>query len=39
MYRKITNKKDIEKLQNDLDALRKWAVENEMKVNPGKVRQ
>jgi hypothetical protein len=32
MYRKITNKHDIEKLQNDLGTLGKWAVENGMKI-------
>jgi hypothetical protein len=36
MYRKITNKNDKEKLQKDLDTLREWAVENGMKINPGK---
>jgi hypothetical protein len=36
LHRKITNKNDIEKLQKDLDTLGEWAVENEMKINPGK---
>jgi len=36
IYRKITNKNDIEKLQKDLDILGEWAVENGMKINPGK---
>jgi len=36
IYRKITNKNDIEKLQKDLDTLGEWAVENWMKINPGK---
>jgi len=36
IYRKIKNKKDIEKLQKDLDTLGEWAVENGMKINPGK---
>ena len=36
IYRKIINKKDIEKLQKDLDRLREWAVENAMKINPSK---
>ena len=36
IYRKITNKNDREKLQNDLDTLGEWAVENRAKVNPGK---
>ena len=35
-YRKITNKNDTEKLQKDLDTLRKWTAENGMKINPGK---
>jgi len=36
IYRKITNKNDIGKLQKDLDTLGEWAVENGMKINPGK---
>ena len=36
IYRKITDSKDIEKLQKDLNRLGEWAVENEMKINPGK---
>jgi hypothetical protein len=36
IYRKTTNKNDIEKLQKDIDALTEWAVENGMKINPGK---
>ena len=36
IYRKIKNKDDIEKLQKDLDTLGEWAVENGMKINPGK---
>jgi hypothetical protein len=36
IYRKITNKHDLEKLQKDLDTLGKWAVVNWMKINPGK---
>ena len=36
IYREITNKNDIEKLQKDLDTLGEWAVENGMKINPGK---
>jgi len=36
IYRKITNKNDIEKLQKDLDTFGEWAVENGMKINPGK---
>jgi hypothetical protein len=36
MYRKITNRNNIEKLQKDLDTLGKWAVENGMKINAGK---
>jgi hypothetical protein len=35
--RKITSKNDTEKkLQKDLDTLLEWAVENWMKINPGK---
>ena len=36
IYRKSTNKKDIEKVQKDLDTLGEWEVENGMKINPGK---
>jgi hypothetical protein len=35
IYRKITNKNDIENLQKDLYTLVEWAVENGMKMNPG----
>jgi hypothetical protein len=38
IYWKITNKNDIEKLQRELDTLREWAVENGMKINPGKTK-
>ncbi len=30
------DRKDVDKLQTDLNILGKWAVENEMKINPGK---
>ena len=36
IYRKITDNSDIDKLQNDLNRLGEWAVENTMKTNPGK---
>jgi hypothetical protein len=36
IYRKIANKNDTEKLQKNLDTLGEWAVENRMKINPGK---
>jgi hypothetical protein len=36
IYRKITDSRDIEKLQKDLNSLGEWAVENEMKINPDK---
>ena len=36
IYRKIANKKGISNLQKDLDTLGEWAVENGMKINPGK---
>jgi len=36
IYRKITNKNNIGKLQKDLDTLGEWTVENGMKINPGK---
>ena len=36
VYRKTTNKNDIEKLQKDLDTMGEWAIENGMKINPNK---
>ena len=36
IYMEITNKNSIENLQKDLDTLVEWAVENGMKINPGK---
>ena len=36
IYRNITNKNEVEKLQKDLDTMGETAVENGMKVNPGK---
>jgi hypothetical protein len=36
IYRKITNKNDIENLQKDLDTLGEWAVKNGMKISPSK---
>ena len=36
IYRKVTYKNDIEKLHKDLDTVGEWAVENGMKINPGK---
>jgi len=36
IYRKIKNTNDIEYLQNDLNTLGEWAVENWIKMNPGK---
>jgi len=36
IYRKITNRNNIEKLQKDLDTLRQWVEKNGMKINPGK---
>jgi hypothetical protein len=30
--------KEIEKLQIDLDCLGDWVVENDMKINPGKIK-
>ena len=36
IYRKIVNNNDIEKLQIELCILGDWAVENGMKINPGK---
>jgi hypothetical protein len=36
IYRKILKNTDVEGLQKDLDTLGEWAVENAMKINPGK---
>jgi hypothetical protein len=36
IYRKITDSRDIGKLQTDLNRLREWALQNKMKINPGK---
>jgi hypothetical protein len=36
IYRKITNKGNIEMLQKDLGRLGEWAVKNAMKINPSK---
>ena len=38
-YRKITDSSDMDKLQTDLNRLGKWAVENEMRINPDKIKQ
>jgi hypothetical protein len=38
LYRKILNVKDMEILQRDLDRLGDWAVENEVKINPNKIK-
>jgi len=36
MHRKIVNSNEIEKLQIDMGSLVEWAVENGMKISPGK---
>ena len=36
MHKKTVNNNDVEKLQIDLRRLGEWAVENGMKINPGK---
>ena len=36
IYRKVMESSDIDKLQTDRNRLAEWAVENEMKINPGK---
>jgi hypothetical protein len=36
IYRKINDSSDIDKIQKDLNKLGEWALENEMKINPGK---
>ena len=39
IYKKVTNKNNIENLQKDLNNLGELAVENGIKINPGKIRQ
>jgi hypothetical protein len=39
IYRNILNNYDVENLQTDLDRLGDWAIENEMKIYPYKIRQ
>jgi hypothetical protein len=36
LYRRIRESRDIENLQEDLNRLREWAIENEMRINPSK---
>ena len=36
IYMKIKDSSDIDKLETDLNRLRELAVENDMKINPGK---
>jgi hypothetical protein len=36
IYRKITNKNDIENFQKDLNTVGKWEVGKGIKINPGK---
>ena len=36
IYRKIMDSSDIDNLQTDLNRCGEWAVENEIKINPGK---
>ena len=38
VYRKRTDSSDIDKLQTDINRLGEWAVESEMKTNPGKIK-
>ena len=38
IYGKITNINDIEMLQKDLNTSGEWAVENGMKIDPGKIK-
>ena len=39
IYRKVMESSDIDKFQRDLNRLGLWTVENEMKINPCKVKQ
>ena len=39
IYRKIMDSSDIDTLEMDLNRSGEWMVENEMKINPGKIKQ
>jgi len=39
IYRKIMDSSGIDKLQTDLSRLGEWTLENEIKINPGKIKQ
>ena len=39
IYWKITYTSNIDKLQKHISRLGEWAVENKMKINPGKIKQ
>jgi len=39
IYRKTTDSSDIDKLQKDLNGSGERAVENELNVNPGRIKQ
>jgi hypothetical protein len=39
IYRKITNKNDIEQLQKDLNTLGNWEVKIRIKINTSKIKQ
>jgi hypothetical protein len=36
IYRRIYDSRNVDKLQTDLNKVGKWALENEMRINPGK---
>jgi hypothetical protein len=36
IYRRINYSSDVDKLQTDQNKLREWALDNKMKINPGK---
>jgi hypothetical protein len=38
LYRKMLNAKDVKILQTDLNRLGDWAVGNDMKINPSKIK-
>ena len=38
LYRKSMDSSEIDKLKTDLNRLMEWAVENGMKINPGKIK-
>jgi hypothetical protein len=38
IYKKINDSSNIDKLQKDINELGVWSLENEIKINPGKIK-